>query len=181
MTEEELKKVETTEEAPKNAEEYVAAIKALKEKTVSKEYAEKLEKDNAALIKAVMNGETVSANEQQQEKPDIKALREKLRTSGEREVSNAEYIETALKLREAVIAEGGLDPFLPSGAKAKPTLEDIQKAEHTAQGFQYCLDEARDAETGVVDKDIFNAVLKKITAEDNPVLTARLKANARNK
>lgn len=181
MTEEELKKVETTEEAPKNAEEYVAAIKALKEKTVSKEYAEKLEKDNAALIKAVMNGDTVNADEQKQDKPDIKALREKLSTAGEHELSNAEVVETMLKLRDAVITEGGIDPFLPVGAKVKPTLEDIKAAQHTADGYRYCLEEARDEETGVVDKDIFNAVLKKITAEDNPVLTARLKANALKK
>ena len=175
MTEEEKKELQ--EKGPQNAEEYLKALKELKEKSVDKDDYDKVVADNAALIKALAEGDTSHAQTAEPEnKPDVKELREKLRTSGEKELPNAEFVATALKLREAVIAEGGIDPFLPQGVKTKPTLVDIQGADRVAEGLKKCLEDATDPETGKVDNDLFNAHLKKIIADDNPVLTARLKA-----
>lgn len=179
MLEEEKKA--TTTENPQNAEEYVEAINKLKENYVPKEQFEKSENDRKVLMNAILEGRKLELDGQPEEKPDIKALRKRLIDSGEEQLSNAEYVETVLKLRSAVIAEGGLDPFLPRGAKVKPTLEDIKGAARVAEGLQYCLDESRDEETGKLDNEIFNAHLKKIIADDSPILTARLRTKARKK
>lgn len=160
------------------AQEYVDAVKKLKETTVDRALYEKQVNDNKVLREAILEGRTLDGSDQQeQNKPDAKALTEKLLKSGDNEISNAEYVKTALELREAAIAEGQIDPFLPAGQKIQPTVEDIAKATRVAEGLQYCLDEATDEETGEIDDDIFNAMLKKIIAEDSPALAMRLAAN----
>ena len=179
MAEKEKEELEQ-EQTPQNAEQYVKALKSLRENSVDKEEFDKVVAERDTLIKAMAEGDTTHAQGAESEKkPDIKELRDKLRTSGEKELSNAEFVATALQLRRAVIEAGGIDPFLPQGVKAKPTLIDIQGAERVAEGLQSCLDNATDPDTGKVDNDLFNAHLKKIIAEDNPSLTMRLKANAR--
>ena len=180
MAEKDETKKEELEQDPKNAEEYVKALKSLRENSVDKKEYDKVVGERDTLIKAMAEGDTSHAQGAESEKkPDIKELRDKLRTSGEKELSNAEFVATALQLRRAVIEAGGIDPFLPQGVKAKPTLIDIQGAERVAEGLQSCLDNATDPDTGKVDSDLFNAHLKKIIADDNPVLAARLKANAK--
>ena len=179
MAEKEKEELEQ-EQTPQNAEQYVKALKSLRENSVDKEEFDKVVAERDTLIKAMAEGDTTHAQGAESEKkPDIKELRDKLRTSGEKELSNAEFVATALQLRRAVIEAGGIDPFLPQGVKAKPTLIDIQGAERVAEGLQSCLDNATDPDTGKVDNDLFNAHLKKIIAEDNPSLAMRLKANAR--
>lgn len=162
-----------------SAEEYAAAIKALKESTVSKEEYDKVVADKTVLVKALSGEGPVPEGVQKQEKPaDIKELRKKFLNAGEENLSNAEYIQTALKLRKAIIDEGGLDPFLPSGAKVNPTPQDIAGANKAAEAFQSWLDAATD-ENGKVDNELFNAYMKKGIVEDNPLITARLKAAAK--
>lgn len=162
------------------AEEYAAAIKNLKESTVSKDEYEKLKADKAVLVKALAGEGPVPAEiaQQQAQQADVKDLRKKFLNAGEENLTNAEYIKTALQLRQAIIDEGGLDPFLPSGAKANPTPTDIAGANKAAEAFQSWLDAATD-ESGKVDEELFNAFMKKGIAEDNPVITARLKAAAK--
>ena len=160
-----------------NAQEYVEAVKKLKESTVDKALYEKQVNDNKILREAILDGKTLDGSDQKEEnKPDKEALLKKLIESGDAQLSNAEYVKTALELRQALIDSGDLDPFLPVGNKIQPTVEDIEKATRVAEGLQYCLDEATDEETGETDEDIFNAMLKKIIAEDRPALTARLAA-----
>ena len=178
MLEKEEKQIQQSDTAPQSAEEYIKAVKELKENSVSKEEYDKVVADKSALIRALVSGDSgsQSAEPAAEEKPDIQELRNKLRQSGENELTNAEYVATALQLRKAILEEGGIDPFLPQGAKVKPTLIDIQGAEKVAEGLQHCLDEAAD-ETGKVDPVIFNAHLDKLIAADNPALVARLRAS----
>lgn len=160
-----------------NAQEYVEAVKKLKESTVDKALYEKQVNDNKILREAILDGKTLDGSDQKEEnKPDKEALLKKLTESGDTQLSNAEYVKTVLEFRQAVIDSGDLDPFLPVGNKIQPSVEDITKATRVAEGLQYCLDEATDEETGEIDEDIFNAMLKKTIAEDSPVLTARLAA-----
>ena len=56
--------------------------------------------------------------------------------------SNLEYITNTLKLREAIIAEGKPDPFLPIGEQIMPTDDDIKTAEKVANVLQECVDYA---------------------------------------
>ena len=160
---------------PQSAEEYAAAIKDLKEKTVPKEVFEQLQQDKATLIRALAEGSPLPENAQQEEKPNIKELRQTILNAGENNLSNAEFVKAALDLRKASIAEGYPDPFLPLGIKNKPTNEDLAGAEKVAEVFQAMLDEATDPETGKLDNEIFNALLKKNIANDNPLLSAKLR------
>ena len=173
MSEEEKK---TQQPEIQSADEYAEAIKNLKANTVSKEEYDKVVAEKSTLVKALAGeGPVPEGVQKQAEKPDINELRKKFLNAGEENLSNAEYIKTALQLREAVIAEGGIDPFLPSGAKASPTNTDLQGAAKTAEALQSWLDSATD-ESGKVDSELFNAFMKKGIAEDSPMVTARLRA-----
>lgn len=169
------------DQEPQTAEEYAAAIKSLKDSTVKKEDYEKLLQEKKVLIKALAEGEDLpSSDKEGQQGPDIKALREDLRKAGETNMSNAEYVEKSLQLRKALIDAGEPDPFLPIGAKVSPTLDDIKGAEKAANAFQQWLDDSR-GEDGKIDPELFNAYLKKGIAEDNPLITARLRAGKSKK
>lgn len=162
-----------------SAEEYAAAIKALKESTVNKDEYDKVVADRAVLIKALSGeGPIPEGVQEAAKKPDIKELRQTFLNAGEENLTNAEYIKTALELRKAIIDSGGLDPFLPEGAKVNPTPQDIVGANKAAEAFQSWLDAATD-ENGKIDGELFNAYMKKGIAEDSPLITARLKAAAK--
>ena len=164
-----------------SAEDYAEAIKNLKAKTVSKEEYEKVVKDRDVLTKALAGEGPVPeeiARQQAKEKADVKELRKKFLNAGEENLSNAEYVQSALDLRQAILDEGGIDPFLPQGAKANPTNADIAGAQKVADAFQEMLDAATD-ENGKVDPELFNAYIKKYVAEDSPTVTAKLRAAAK--
>lgn len=166
---------------PQSAEEYVAAINALKAKTVSKEDYDKLVAEKSVLVRTIAEGATLPESEKSVEKkPNIKELRKKILNAGEDGLSNAEFVETALELRAACLEEGLPDPFLPLGIKRKPDNEDFAGAEKVAEAFQSMLDESRDDE-GKVDPETFNFALKKTIANDSPLLNAKLKQAARKK
>ena len=172
----EEKEIQAQQPEIQSAEEYAAAIKALKESTVSKDEYDKVVADRAVLVKALSGeGPIPEGVQEKAQKPDVKELRKKFLDAGEQDLTNAEYIKTALELRKAIIDEGGMDPFLPQGAKASPTPQDIVGATKAAEAFQSWLDAATD-ENGKIDNELFNAFMKKGISEDSPILTARLKA-----
>lgn len=178
MPEEEKNKQAAEPEKSLTADEYTAAIKNLKAKTVSKEEYDKLKEENKTLIKALAGeGPAPEGAQETGKKPDIKELRKKFLTAGEENLSNAETVQTALELRKALIESGERDPFLPQGMKIQTTPQDIATANKVADNLQKMLDEATDEE-GYIDEEMFNAQLRKNIAEDSPLLIARLKANA---
>ena len=178
MPEEEKKTPPADEETSLTADEYAAAIKNLKAKTVSKEEYDKLKEENKTLVKALAGeGPAPEGAQETGKKPDIKELRKKFLTAGEENLSNAETVQTALELRKALIDSGERDPFLPQGMKIQTTPQDIATADRVAETLQKMLDEATDEE-GYIDEEMFNAQLRKNIAEDSPLLIARLKANA---
>lgn len=135
MPGEEEKELQSTEEI-----DYIAAIKELKDTTVPKEQYEKLKGENKRLLQSVLNGEQIEGVAQSSE-PDIAELRNQL-FGGEGDMSNLDYISTALKLRDALIEKGQPDPFLPVGHRVSPTDEDIVTAEKVAKVLQECVDYA---------------------------------------
>ncbi|MBO7713210.1 MAG: hypothetical protein J6S85_06540 [Methanobrevibacter sp.] len=174
MPEEE--KTTSAEVMPQSAEEYAAAIKKLKENTVSKAEYEKLQADKTVLVKALAGeGPAPESVQEAAKKPDVKELRKKFLKAGENNLTNAETVQTALDLRAALLAKGEPDPFLPVGAKISPTVDDIRGAEKVAEAMQSWLDASKD-ENGIVDDELFNAYLKKGIADDSPAITARIKA-----
>lgn len=134
---------ETVEEL--NNEAYIKAIEELKATTISKDAYNKLRAENKKLLDALVSGEQLDIPKE--EKPDIKALRNKL-FSTDGELSNYEYIDTALKLRNALIESGERDPFLPIGDKTPLTSDIIEGAQRVADGLQEMLDFA-EGDSGV--------------------------------
>lgn len=146
-----------------------ALIEARKNSVPNEEY-EKLQKEHKELLESIIEGGEGNGNGQPkpQEKADINALREELYGPKSSELSNLEVAEKTLKLREAVIEQEGYDPFLPYGAKIKPSEDDRQRANNLAKVMQECIDEA-DGST-----DMFTAHLQSKLANDSPELLAKL-------
>lgn len=133
------------EDVVDNNVDYVDAINKLKESTVPKEQYSKLKEENKRLLDALVNGEQIDL---QTEAPvNVDELRKTL-FNGERELNNLEYVDTALKLRKALIEKGERDPFLPSGTHVNITADMIEKAQNVADVLQDCVDFA-DGDSGI--------------------------------
>lgn len=125
--------------------DYIEAINKIKETHVPKEQYSKLREENKRLIDALVNGEQI---EVQTETPvNVDELRKTL-FNGDRELNNLEYVDTALKLRKALIEKGERDPFLPSGTHVNITADMIEKAQNVADVLQECVDFA-DGDSGI--------------------------------
>ena len=117
--------------------DYLAAINELKQNSVNREDYEKLKAENKKLLDSIVNGTEVALP--REEKKSVEELRAAYLKEDQ---SNLEYITNTLKLREALMAEGKPDPFLPVGEQILPTDEDVAKAQHVADVLQECVDYA---------------------------------------
>ena len=139
--------------------DYVAAIQELQNNTVSKAQYEKLRGENKKLLDALVNGQQIETPKE--EKADVSELRKKL-FNKDGNLSNLEYVETALKLRNALMDAGERDPFLPYGDRVTVTAEMYDQAQAVADGLQECVDFAEG------DSGIFTAQLQRITKDILP-------------
>ena len=157
MIEEETSVTGTVED---NTQDYLAAIKELKEKSVDRSEYDKLRAENKKLIDAVVNGQpgqeepAVSKHSKEQ----IDELRNDLFNSP-KELSNLEYVTKAMELREALMENGEPDPFLPVGKQISPTRDDIEGAEKVAQVYKECIDYAEG------DSEVFTNELMRRTRD----------------
>lgn len=140
--------------------DYIDAIKDLKQNTVAKSDYEALKADNKKLLDTLVNGQLPNT---EPVKPTYnkEELRESLFRHGE-DLSNLEYVDKALKLRQAILDEGGMDPFLPTGKKIVPTDTDIECANRVAAVMQECVDYADG------DSQIFTQELMRRTVDVGP-------------
>ena len=147
------------------------ALKEARENSVSKAEYERLQEENSKLVSQIINGEGTAGNGQQPapQEADIEALREKLYGAKASELSNLEFCDLTLQLRDAVIKRDGIDPFLPHGANIKPTDLDAERAQAVASIMAECIQEA-DGDSGV-----FTALLQAKTNNDSQQLIAHLK------
>lgn len=118
--------------------DYIAAIKELKENSVDRSKYDALKAENKKLLDSIVNG-TEIAQAPVEEKKSIEELRANYLKEDQ---TNLEYITNTLKLREALMAEGKPDPFLPIGEQILPTDDDVAKAQHVAEVLQECVDYA---------------------------------------
>ncbi len=128
------------EQVEDNTQDYLNAIKDLKQNSVSRSEYDKLKAENKELINSLVNGQVV-VNEPIKEKKDIDQLRKEL-FNPEKELSNLEYATKALELRDALIESGEPDPFLPIGSKYTPKVDDINTANKVAEVFKECIEYA---------------------------------------
>lgn len=140
MVEEEISVTGTVED---NTQDYINAIKDLKQNSVDRSEYEKLRAENKRLIDAVVNG--MPGQEEQvlvkHSKEQIDDLRNDLFNSP-RELNNLEFITKAMELREALMENGEPDPFLPVGKQISPTRDDLEGAEKVAQVYKECIEYA---------------------------------------
>lgn len=117
--------------------DYLAAINELKQNSVNREDYDKLKAENKKLLDSIVNGTEVALP-----KEDKKSIEELRAAYLKEDQSNLEYITNTLKLREALMAEGKPDPFLPIGEQILPTDEDVRTAQKVADVLQECVDYA---------------------------------------
>ena len=156
----EEKEISVTGTVEDNTQDYLAAIKELKEKSVDRSEYDKLRAENKKLIDAVVNGQpgqeepAVSKHSKEQ----IDDLRNELFNSP-RELNNLDFITKAMELREALMENGEPDPFLPVGKQISPTRDDIEGAEKVAQVYKECIDYAEG------DSEVFTNELMRRTRD----------------
>lgn len=136
MTEENLTNV-SGEEVDTNTD-YIAAINELRQNSVDRSKYDQLRAENKRLLEAIVQGQAIELP-QTQEKPSVEELRANYLKEDQ---SNLEFITNTLKLREALIAEGNPDPFLPIGEQIMPSDQDIATANKVAEVLQECVDYA---------------------------------------
>ena len=135
----------TTTVEEMNNEQYIAAIEEMKANTVSRDAYNKLRNENKQLLDALVSGKEIP--QEPVAKPTVGELRKKLFNT-DCDLSNLEYVETALSLRDALIESGERDPFLPYGEKVDITSEQIELAEKVAAGLKDMVEFA-DGDSGV--------------------------------
>ena len=128
--------------------DYLAAINELKANSVDRQKYEELKAENKKLLDSIVNGTEVALPAA--EKKSIEELRANYLKEDQ---SNLDYISNALKLREALMAEGKPDPFLPVGEQILPTDEDVATANKVANVLQECVDYA-DGDSNVFTNEL---------------------------
>lgn len=115
----------------------------------------KQEIDNNTLMKRVLQGQEVEVDVI--EPVDLKQLRKELFSDPDsNQLNDIEYVKKALQLREAVIAEGGKDPFMGFGQKYESSDNEEFKAQRVADALKQCVENARG------DNGLFIAELNRI-------------------
>lgn len=158
------------EPAPNNVE-LAKALKEARENSVSKEQYDRVVAENKALVSEIINGEGAGSGQVSPEdnKPSIEELREELYGPKCSSLSNLEYWEKTLALRDAVIEKEGVDPFLPIGSKISPEASDVEAANRVAEVVKECIEEAEG------NSDVFTALLQSKTKDDSVAMTMHLK------
>ena len=156
----EEKEISVTGKVEDNTQDYLAAIKELKQNSVNRSEYDKLRAENKKLIDTVVNG--LPGQEEQvvvkHSKEQIDDLRNELFNSP-RELNNLEYVTKAMELREALIENGEPDPFLPVGKQISPTRDDLEGAEKVAQVYKECIEYAEG------DSEVFTNELMRRTRD----------------
>ena len=156
----EEKEISVTGTVEDNTQDYINAIKELKQNSVDRSEYDKLRAENKRLIDAVVNGQP--GQEEQvvvkHTKEQIDDLRNDLFNSP-RELNNLEFITKTMELREALMENGEPDPFLPVGKQISPTRDDIEGAEKVAQVYKECIEYAEG------DSEVFTNELMRRTRD----------------
>ena len=152
----------TTNPATENEEavDYIAAINELKANSVDREKYNKLKDENQRLLDTLVSGGQL---EQDKVAPKETAadLRKALYGNGCDGLSNLDYWDKTLKLREMIMEEGNPDPFVPTGHNVVATDTDRAAAQKVAEVVKHCIDVAEG------DSLVFTNELQRLTADVN--------------
>ena len=130
-------------ESAKNTEvdnnQYIEALKKMRETTVDRQEYDALKAENKRLINDVLNGVVYDKKEIKNE-DEIQELR--LKVFDNENQTNLEYAINSLNLRTALIESGKEDPFVSIGSKYIPTQADYDKSNRVALVLQEMVDVA---------------------------------------
>ena len=163
---------QVTEQEQGSDIDYIETIKELKNSTVSKAKYEKLEAENKKLLSTLLEGGELDTAVATPEKRTSSEIRKDLFGENCDNLTNLQIAKLAVELREAVLDEGGIDPFVPQGHKILAENSDFAAAEKVAEAFQHCIEYADG------DNEVFTNELMRITADIAPIST-RARANSR--
>lgn len=135
--------------------DYIAAINELKANSVDRKHYDKLKLENKRLLDTLISGGQI---EQTKEVVDKDKLRKELYVDKSCK-SNLEYWTKTMQLRDAIIEDGGQDPFCANGTKIAPTMEDFAAADRVAAGINHCIEVADG------DNSIFTNELQRIMVD----------------
>ena len=160
MTDEIKQETQVEQEEQNDIQKYLDTIASLKANSVSREEYDKVRNENTTLLQAVVNGKTIeNSSTEDTSKPSIQELRNKAYGKDVDKLTDLEYVETVLDLRDAIKDETGLDPFIPVGKHYSPDVNDIQAAERTYEGLRHCVDVADG------DNEVFIREITRITQD----------------
>lgn len=144
-----------------------------KKKYVSREEYEKAVKRGDDFLAAIMENREGEIAGQQKEKEDKDAANDiaKRMFVPDNSMSDIEYVENVLKLRDLRIKAGERDPFLPDN----PREEDYEKAQNVADVFADCLKLANG------DNGAFLALLQSRINDDSPMQKVKSQNNLRRR
>lgn len=153
---------EKKEQTELTAADYVAQLRELKEKTVSRDEYEKLRKENVVLAEAAA---THFRDDESETKPevDVTALRKRL-FGGHHYKTDLEYFSDAIALRDALVEGGEQSPFLPSNREYSPSGQDMADEKNFADTLRNCVEEADG------DASYFTASLKRCGAKPTDLI-----------
>lgn len=144
-----------------------------KKKYVSREEYEKAVKRGDDFLAAIMEnreGEIAGQQKEKEEKETADNIAKRMFVP-DNHMSDIEYVENALKLRELRIKAGEKDPFLPDN----PSEEDYEMAQNAADVFADCLKLANG------DNGAFLALLQTRIIDDSPMQKAKSPNNLRRR
>lgn len=163
--------IETNEVVENENLDYIETIKQLKQTTVPKTELEKLQAENKKLLNTLLEGGELDAAATTPQKRTSDEIRKEL-FSDDADFNNLDFAIKAIELREAILDEGGIDPFVPQGNKIVAEDSDFAAAEKVAEALKSCIEYANG------DSEIFTNELMRITIDSSPVST-RARVNRR--
>ena len=140
--------------------DYLAVINELKANSVDREKYNKLKDENKRLLDTLVSGGQLD-QEKATPKETAADLRKALYGSGCDGLSNLDYWDKTLKLRDMIMEDGNPDPFLPAGKNVVATDTDRAAAQKVADTVKHCIE--------VADGDslVFTNELQRLTADVN--------------
>ena len=151
--------------------QYIETIKQLKQTTVPKTELEKLQAENKKLLNTLLEGGELEAAATAPQKRSSDEIRKEL-FSDDAQYDNLTFAQKAIELREAILEEGGIDPFVPQGNNIVAEDSDFAAAEKVAEALKSCIEYANG------DSEVFTNELMRITVDTSPVST-RARGNRR--
>lgn len=120
---------------------YIDAIKELKENTVDKGKYMKLVEENKQLLNSLINGEgPVNVKADSNKEVDLSTEVDSLLFGHNH---NLDYIRKTLELRDQLIKDGKPDPFVTvDPLNPVPSQDKLDRAQQIADTFQECIDYA---------------------------------------